>query len=146
MFMGQRSMHRDPTVRASAGTLAVLSAMHGAWAAGSSFPAKDRRQLAQMVAGTDGAPSAAACLGVSGALGLAAALVADVAGLPRCFRISGVTVVAATMALRGITGISGQTHRLVPWTPGERFVELDRKYYGPLCLALAAGSLRSLRS
>lgn len=120
-----------------AATLGALSALHLAWATGSPFPARDRAQLATVMAGTDELPSARACVVVAGGLAAAAGLVAGAGGgggparwARRC--------VALGFLGRGAAGITGRTHLLVPWTPVPEFVRLDRRYYGPLCLAIAA--------
>ena len=138
-------MRRDPLSLATVGVLGGLGALHAAWAAGSSFPMKGRSELAAVIAGTDVVPPARECLAVAGALGAAAILVADAVPLLRSVRQVGVATVTGVLAVRGGCGIAGETERLVPWTPSARFVQLDRKYYGPLCLALSLGAARSLR-
>ena len=110
--------------------------MHAAWGLGSSFPKADRVQLADAVAGVEEMPSAAACFLVAGTLAAAAGVVA---GLGRSYRVvrwarGGV---AAALLVRGVVGVSGATVLLVPWTPSTDFQQLDRRRYGPLCLALA---------
>lgn len=124
----------------------ALSGVHAAWAAGASFPLQDRSELADIVAGTDDMPGAVPSLAVAALLGSAALLVADVVPIPRATQRIGVLGVAVVLAARGVTGISGRTRHLVPWQPSERFVRLDRIAYGPLCLALASGTLASRRS
>ena len=130
----------------TAGVLAGIGSLHAAWAAGSAFPMKDRRELSQVVAGIDVMPTPPQCLAVAGALGVASALVADIGPVPPGLRKLGVTTASGVLAVRGACGIAGQTKRLVPWTPSQRFVELDRKYFGPLCLMLATGAANALRS
>jgi hypothetical protein len=51
--------------------------------------------------------------------------------------------IAAGFLVRGVAGVTGNTRLLVGWTPAPRFVRLDRRYYGPLCLAIAATAARS---
>jgi len=83
-------------------------------------------------------PPAAASLTVSALLSTAAALVVGYPRrLPRLRRL-GAACVVAVLTVRGSTGVFGCTNVLVSWTPGERFRDRDRRYYGPLCLALAA--------
>jgi hypothetical protein len=130
---------------ASAVLLAGISALHVVWATGSGFPFADEQSMADTVAGTPRAPRAPETVVVAGLLAAAAALVADVAPVPQGIRRLGVGVVAAVLATRGALGVSGRTAVLVPWTPSDRFVELDRRYYGPLCLALALGAATSVR-
>lgn len=128
------------------GALAGPAGLHVAWGAGSSFPAPDRAQLADVVAGTDAVPPARECFVVGALLATAAVMVVDVGPWPSSVRRLAVTVAAGVLATRGLTGLTGRTSMLVPWEPSRRFVALDRRYYGPLCLALAAGSAGSLRS
>ena len=42
-------------------------------------------------------------------------------------------VVAADLLARAGTGFTGRTGLLVPWTPSQQLVELDRRVYGPMC-------------
>ena len=116
------------------------------WGLGSSFPSADRQSLAETVAGTDRMPAAPECFVVAGALASAAGLILDVLPLNRQLRTVGVTGAAMVLATRGVLGVLGQTNTLVPWTPSDGFKELDRKYYGPLCLALSVGALSSLKT
>jgi len=37
----------------------------------------------------------------------------------------------AALLARSVTGLTGQTHQLVSGTPSQRFVEMDRRWYGP---------------
>lgn len=124
--------------------LGGLAVLHAAWGFGSSFPFGDRRELADVVAGTQAVPSPPECFGVSALLAVAALLVADARALPRPLRRLGVCGVAAVLALRGVAGVAGRTGSLVSWVPSDRFVRLDRRYYGPLCLALASGAALSV--
>ena len=130
---------------ATAVSLAAIGALHGLWATGSTFPFPDEQTMADTVAGTTRAPGVPETVAVAGLLTAAAALVTDIAPLPRTIRRLGVGVVATVLAARGALGLAGRTDVLVPWTPSDRFVELDRRYYSPLCLALAAGAAVSLR-
>lgn len=134
-----------PAAAATAGTLAALGGLHLAWAAGSSFPAASRADLADLVAGTDEVPGVGPSTAVAAALGAAAALVADVAPLPPPIRRIGVVGVVSVLGLRGLAGLTGRTRLLVPWEPSPSFVRRDRRRFGPLCLALALGAVASLR-
>ena len=130
----------------AAATMAVLGAIHVAWGAGSSFPARDRAALAETASGRPGQPPGpAACFAVAGLLFSAAALTA---GLPRRrsrFRRLGAATVTATFLFRGLLGVSGRTQALFPDADSDRFRGLDRRYYGPLCLAIAALSAPASR-
>ena len=128
------------------GALAALASLHVAWGAGASFPARDRDQLAMAVAGIDVVPPRRECWAVGGLLATAACLVLDVGSWPAAARRTGVIVAAGVLGLRGLAGLTGRTSVLVPWEPAPRFVELDRRSYGPLCMALAAGTASSLRT
>ena len=134
-------LSRWPTATrtASSGLLAIAG-LHAAWAAGSAWPCKDRETLSDLVAGRPDRqmPPAAASLAVSALLSTAAAVVGGhPRRLPRLRRL-GAACVVAVLTVRGSTGVLGCTNVLVSWTPGERFRDRDRRYYGPLCLALAA--------
>lgn len=118
---------------------------HALWGVGSSWPFADRSALADAVAGTPEPPATRECFTVAALLLVAAGLVADVMPVGETTRRSGVLGVAVVLAGRGVAGVTGRTASIVPWTPSERFVSLDRRYYGPLCLLLAAGALRSAR-
>jgi len=129
---------RLAALTASSGLLAIAG-LHAAWAAGSAWPCKDRETLSDLVAGRPDRqmPPAAASLTVSALLTTAAALVVGYPRrLPRLRRL-GAACVVAVLTVRGSTGIFGYTNVLVSWKPGERFRDMDRRYYGPLCLALA---------
>jgi Protein of unknown function (DUF3995) len=127
---------------AGATVLAGLSALHLAWAAGSAWPAGDRHELARVMAGRDEVPSTAACMVVGVGLGCAAALVAGAGRDAPAARLARAGLAAGFLA-RGVAGLTGTTHRLVPWTPQGRFVQLDRRYYGPLCCAIALSAARA---
>lgn len=115
------------------GTLFFLAAVHANWARGSSWPASDRRRLAERIIGRDKMPSASACLVVSALLTLGGSLVAGwPEGKPRLQKV-GAAGVAATLAVRGLAGAAG----LVP-VASEKFLWWDRRLYSPLCLVLAA--------
>jgi Protein of unknown function (DUF3995) len=104
---------------------------------------RDGSALADGVAGRSGGEqhTAAECLAVAGALGLAAAFVS---GRPRrapAISRAGAAGVVAVLATRGAFGLAGRTDVLSPGATSERFRALDRRVYSPLCLALALGAL-----
>jgi len=129
----------------TATTLAAIAALHVGWGAGASFPFGDREALADTVAGSSVAPGPQDCFAVAGLLLGAAGLVGDVLPIGHMARRVGVLGIAAVLGGRGVLGVAGRTGSIVPWTPSKRFDELDRRYYGPLCLALSGGALLSLR-
>ena len=132
-----------PTARLSAYALAALSALHVAWAFGSSFPFRSRAELADAVVGTSTVPPSSACVTVAGALAVSAALVADMVPIAPILRRTAIGGVASVLGLRGVLGLIGRTDVLVPGSNSERFVRLDRRIYSPLCLGLSVGCLAS---
>ena len=133
----------EPPALAGAAVLAGLAGLHALWGTGSSWPVADRSRLAEVVAGTEQVPPPAACFVVAGALATAAALVAGTGGSHPVARV-GRAGVTAVLTARGLAGVTGRTRLLVPWTPSPGFVALDRRRYGPLCLALGAAAATSL--
>ncbi|MSO41964.1 MAG: DUF3995 domain-containing protein [Solirubrobacterales bacterium] len=125
-----------PTRVAATGLLGIAG-LHVLWATGTRWPAGG--DGGSVSGRSDGrSPSAASCLAVAAALGAAAAFVA---GRPRSrpgLSRLGAAGVVATLATRGGLGMAGQTKLIAPGTTTERFRELDRALYSPLCLAHAA--------
>jgi len=76
---------------------------------------------------------------VSGALAVAAGVTAGAGGAHLIAVAARVGVVTAFL-VRAVTGLTGQTCRLVSWTPSRRCVDLDRRWYGPACGLHADGS------
>jgi len=99
----------------------------------------NRSELADTIAGTQDVPGTAECLTVAAALGVSGLLVADAVPISAPVRQVALACAASVLAIRGLAGLTGQTHRLVPWTPSPTFTAIDRKYYGSLCVALAVG-------
>jgi hypothetical protein len=133
--------------RSAAVTLLALAGLHAGWAFGWSWPARDRDQLADLMAGrADGSvPPPAACVAVAGLLASAAGLVA---GRPRRgsrLRPAGALGVAAVLGVRGACGLAGRTDLVSPGSTSPRFRRLDRRYYSPLCVLLAAAAASSAR-
>ena len=130
---------------ATSSTLAAIAVLHVGWACGASFPFHDRMRLADSVAGSSATAGRRESPAVAGLLACAAGHVADVLPLGATPRRAGVLGVAFVLAGRGAVGVAGRTSSLVPWTPSAHFNELDKRYYGPLCLLLASGALLSVR-
>lgn len=124
---------------ATAGTLAAIGGLHVAWGFGSTFPFDDHTTLADTVAGTQAVPSRRSCFAIAGLLAAAAVIVSGRSPLRRI----GSAGVGLVLAVRGVSGVTGQTSRLVGWETSPTFVEIDRRRYGPLCLALSAGAWRA---
>jgi hypothetical protein len=122
--------------RCAAGAFTALGALHVLWATGSTWPAADAGTISGRSASAS--PGPVACLAVAGLLGTAAALVTGhPRGHPGPARV-GSAGVTATFALRGALGLAGRTDLIAPGATSARFRELDRRYYAPLCLGLAA--------
>ena len=120
-----------------------MAALHALWGLGSSFPSRDRVQLADAVAGVEAMPPASACFVVAGALAASAALVAGAGGQDR-LAFWARSAVAAALGLRGLAGVTGSTGLLVPWSPSANFQDRDRRRYGPFYLALSAAVALSM--
>ena len=129
----------------TASALASIAALHVGWGRGASFPFEDRATLADSVAGSTATPGPRDCFAVAGLLACAAGLVADVLPVGTAARRAGVLGVALVLAGRGAVGVAGRTGSIVPWTPSTHFNDLDKRYYGPLCILLASGALLSAR-
>jgi hypothetical protein len=133
--------------RAAAVGLAALGGLHGIWATGSPWPFASGAELSERVAGrTDHPPPGpAACLAVAGLLVTAAGLVdGRPRSAPALSRLGSAGVVG-TLALRGALGVVGRTDLVVPDATSDAFRARDRRYYGPLCLALAGLAAPALR-
>ena len=118
------------TARPEVAALVGLGALHAAWAAGASFPARDRAALAAAVVGSDTFPSGASSAAVAGALFAAAGLV--LRGHPR--------PVGAVFAARGAVGLLRP--QLLPAGRRPPFPKLNARVYSPFCLALGAALMR----
>ncbi len=122
--------------------LLAISALHLAWAFGSTFPCKDRQALVRTVVGRSGAgdampPSLSSAL-VSVLIFLAALWPLMIQGwiltsVPTSLQRLGAIVLIAVFLGRGIVGLTPWFRRVLPVEP---FVTLNRKYYSPLCIAL----------
>ena len=134
---------RRAALAAGAG-LGSAAAVHAAWALGSTWPAADRGDLADLVVGTTEFPSNPATWGVTALLGSATMVVlgrADLLGpigrrIPRRLLVWGATTVAAVLLLRGAFGVVDSG--LVIAHRAGRFHLWDARLYSPLCLLLGA--------
>ncbi len=118
------------------------------WATGSRWPLPDRDRFAETITGgpPGATPGAGACLAVAGLLGTAAALVAGhPRSAPGVSRIGSAGVVAV-LTLRGSLGLAGRTDLVSPGSSSERFRELDRRIYSPICLTIAGLAAPALSS
>ncbi len=131
---------REASTRLAASALMGIGGLHVLWGLGSTWPMEERDSYNDAVIGRDAQPSAAACFAVASALGLASAFVSGrPARLP--LRRLGAAGVVVVLGARGVLGVAGRTDLAVPGSVGARFRRLDRRFYGPLCLTLAALSL-----
>jgi hypothetical protein len=126
----------------TAATLFALAGLHVMWGLGSSFPFRNREELADSVVGTSDVPPLAACMAVAAALTLAAVLVTGVTPLPKPIRTIALRIAATVLATRGLAGAFGRASTLSPGSDSPTFQRLDRRIYAPLCLWLAAGVRR----
>jgi hypothetical protein len=125
-------------------SLFAIAALHVAWGLGSSFPFQSREELADSVVGTEEVPSLKACMAVASLLVLSSALVAGLLPLPNRLRTFALRIVSAVLATRGVVGALGRTSAISPGSDSPAFVRMDKRFYSPLCLWLAAGVRRSL--
>ena len=124
------------------GVLLALAAIHAYWACGGRWPGHDEASLVERVVGrTSGmrAPSPASCIAVAAALASSVGLVffKTLAVAPRPF--GGLVSVgfwgaAFVFLARGVAGFT-PAFRYAEGTP---FYRLNRRYYSPLCLLIAA--------
>jgi hypothetical protein len=133
------------TSHLTAGVLAGVAGLHVAWGLGSSFPCADREDLADAVIGRSTVPGPLACSGVAAALLLAASAVEDRPRWPPPLRRLALVGASGVLGLRGALGLAGRTSAIAPGSVGPRFRRLDRRFYAPLCLGLAAGAVRARR-
>ena len=130
---------------ATATTMLGIGALHAMWGRGSTFPFANRDELNDSVIGRDVTPSAGACYVVAGLLTVAGALVAGLPSPRSRVRRLGVCTVSITLAARAVLGFSGRTELVSPGSVSPRFRRMDKRYFSPLCAALAVGAATSLR-
>ncbi len=127
-------------MRLTALLFVAIAALHIAWGRGSSIPFRSRPELADAVVGGDSVPPPLTCYAVATALVAGAGLILDVPLAPRSVRRLGRRVVTGVLLVRGIVGATGRTDLLAQGSVSPRFRRLDRRFFAPLCLALAAGA------
>lgn len=124
--------------------LSAIAALHLLWASGSTWPVANREQFARTLIGIDTdyeTLSAGLCTAVALLIFAAALLPLWNIGsislpLPNWCKQSAPWVLLAVFALRGLS-----TYILPNLPRCEPFRTLDRRYFAPLCLLLAAGYL-----
>ncbi len=124
--------------------LTIVALLHAYWAFGGRWPGHDEPSLARMVVGSKGIttmPARGPTLAVAVVIFLAGVVAlarADLVAvpLPPMLRSVAVTALAVVFLGRGIASFT-------PWFRAsqseEPFATLDRRLYGPLCLALGTG-------
>ncbi len=125
--------------------LGAVAALHAAWASGSTWPARNRQELAEAVVGNRNAlPDRRATAAVAGIAGVAAVTTAGAFGestaLVRGRRLVGV-------ALLGRAALGGDVALALLGMPpaGKRFLALDDRWYRPLCAVLGVAVLAGAR-
>jgi hypothetical protein len=122
-----------------------VGALHAVWGSGSTFPFADRNRLNDTVVGRDATPSPAMCFAVAGLLTAAGALVAGLPSPRSRVRLAGVCTVAGVLGTRAVLGFAGRTEMVSPGSSSATFRRMDKRFYSPLCAALALGAASSLR-
>lgn len=123
------------------GVLAIIAALHFYWGGGGHWPAKKRSALASIVIGQKHQPR----MPPAGITFFVAFLILGTALLP-VFRVMGIgspfwlrtglQLLTFVFLFRGIIGYSRWFRTTLSHEP---FATLNRRYYTPLCLILAAG-------
>jgi hypothetical protein len=127
--------------------LVALAALHAWWGVGGRWPGHDERSLVELVIGRTRSmrmPSLVRCLLVASALFAAAGLVAvkskviavDFGTAGEVLVQVGFWIAGAVFALRGLAGYIRPVFAYADGTP---FASLNRRFYSPLCLLIAAG-------
>lgn len=129
---------------ALASVLAAIALLHVYWGLGGLWPAADEQALVRTVVGDPRLkrmPAPWLCWLVAGAILVTAAWPLLLTGflggfVPRWLVVCIGFAMMAVFLLRGLAGF------VSPWRarhPLEPFATLDRRYYSPLCLVIAAG-------
>ena len=124
--------------------LSLVASLHFFWATGRTWPVKDPKEFARTIAGIDsdkGMPGMGLTALVASLIFAAAVLplwTTNVISLPlpEWCRLTSMWVLFSIFFLRGIS-----TYALPNLPRAEPFKTLDRLYFAPLCLLLAAGYL-----
>ncbi len=127
---------------ALAAALGAIAGLHGYWASGGVWPARDEAALVRMVVGQDWrrrmpgqglSTTVALCLFGAAGVGLLLRWPGPLPG--RLVAVAGFGLTAVFIA-RGLAGYTPAWHRS---HAAEPFARLDRQIYSPLCLALGIG-------
>ena len=123
--------------------LAAIAGIHVAWGTGVRWPRKTEAELVTTVIGhkRDIMPSPSQCYLAALAIFIPGAIALMLAGLvqtPLPLWLITLAAAAAALVFAG-RGIAGYVPAWRARHPREPFASLDRHYYSPLCLMLAAG-------
>jgi len=125
------------------GILLALGALHFYWGVGGRWPGHDDASLVSIVAGGQGGRmyGFVACAAVAFALASAAAVVFArhspvMSGAFGWVVVAGYVVLMLVFALRGL---APYVTTIFDYARGTPFFDLNRLYYAPLCLIIAAG-------
>jgi hypothetical protein len=123
--------------------LTVIAVIHVAWGFGVRWPCKTEAELVTTVIGhkRDTMPSSSQCYLAALAIFIPGAIALMLAGLVQTPLPPWLVLLAAgaaTLVFAG-RGIAGYVPAWRARHPREPFASLDRHYYSPLCLMLAAG-------
>jgi len=126
--------------------LTAIAILHAAWGLKVVWPAADERKLVATVVGQRGRtrmPPPWQCLAVAAAVFLQALIALAAANFIAAPVAKPVVALLALLCALGfaVRGGMGFTTGWRARYPQEPFAKLDREYYSPLCLALAAAFL-----
>lgn len=126
--------------------LAGVSLLHVVWAAGSPWPAKDKKQLAEAVIGSHGPmPGAAPTLVIAGGTAVAALLASGAAGDGRV-RWLVLRAMGTVMLLRALFGGDSALAAMGLPPAGRTFRRLDNQFYRPFAALLGVSLWLSSRA
>lgn len=134
-----------------AATLALDGLIHAYWATGARWPANDSRTLSRLVLGTDDVPFTPIVVGPLAALLLLGSIIVigytrriDRIGRQAPHRAlqAGMLAITAGFALRAVLGIGMARSE----DSGSAFFWLNLVIYTPLCLALTAAMIVTIRT
>lgn len=125
--------------------LGAAAVLHAAWATGSTWPAANHDELADLVVGRRPFPSATLTWVVVGLLASAAGITAaasTTASHRRWVRL-GARGVGTALLARGIGGLVLSSNQIANSTAAYRHNDL--RIYSPLCLVLGTAAIESVR-
>lgn len=122
-----------------------MGVLHAVWASGSSWPARNKKRLAEAVVG-----NSKAMPGVGATAGVAAAAIGGGIVVGGAFGEGcGVVALRRVMGLGLLARAVVDEERLMDGLglpqSGKRFSELDQRYYRPLCVVLGIAVLLGAR-